>query len=57
MFKPIVRCIATHANPDTGVRDLDTLDLLRDHFGRDTLGHYFSVDQSGRIARGDAVSL
>src|SRR6202008_4747210 len=22
MFKPIVRCIATHANPDTGVRDI-----------------------------------
>lgn len=57
MFKPIVRCIATHANPDTGVRDLDTLDLLREHFARDTLGHYFSIDQSGRIARGDRVSL
>lgn len=57
MFKPIVRCIATHANPTTGVRDMDTLDLLRQHFGRDTLGHYFSVEQGGRVAREDTVVL
>lgn len=56
-FKPIVRCIATHANPSTGERDLETLDLLRQQFGRDTLGSYFSIEQGGRIARGDEVKL
>jgi uncharacterized protein len=55
MFKPIVRCIATHANPDTGVRDVETLDMLRRHFSRDTMGTYFSIEQGGRIAREDAV--
>lgn len=57
MFKPIVRCIATHANPMTGDRDIDVLDHLRRHFGRDTLGNYFSVEQGGRVALGDAASF
>jgi uncharacterized protein len=55
MFKPIVRCIATHANPDTGVRDIETVDMLRLHFGRDTLGAYFSIEQGACIARGDEI--
>ena len=56
VFKPIVRCVATHANPDTGVRDMETVELLRQHFlGRDTLGTYFSIEQGARIARGDTV--
>lgn len=57
VFKPIVRCIATHANPDTGVRDIETVDMLRRYFGRDTLGTYFSIEQGGRIARGDTVAF
>lgn len=57
MFKPIVRCVATHANPDTGVRDIETLDMLRQHFSRDTMGTYFSVEQGGRIARGDSAAF
>ena len=57
MFKPIVRCIATHANPDTGLRDIDMLDALRRHFSRDTMGVYFSVEQDGRVAREDAVTF
>jgi len=56
MKKSIVRCIATHANPDTGDRDLDTLDLLRRYFSRDTMGNYFSGEQGGRIAVADPVS-
>jgi len=57
VFKPIVRCIATHANPDTGVRDIEMLEMLRQHFGRDTLGAYFSIEQGGRVVRGDRVSF
>jgi uncharacterized protein YcbX len=56
LAKPIVRCTATHANTVTGQRDLDTLGLLRDRFGRDTMGCYFSVEQGGRIAVGDSAA-
>lgn len=52
LFKPIVRCIATHVNLDTGERDIDMVAQLREHFGRDTLGHYFSVAKTGEVALG-----
>ena len=55
LVKPIVRCIATHVNLDTGARDIDMLSMLREHFERDTLGTYFSVAQGGRVAVGDEV--
>ncbi|HVY87328.1 MAG TPA: MOSC N-terminal beta barrel domain-containing protein [Hyphomonadaceae bacterium] len=51
MFKPIVRCIATHVNLETGERDIDMVGRLREHFGRDTLGNYFSVDHGGWIVQ------
>ncbi len=55
MFKPIVRCIATHVNLGTGIRDIDMVGMLREHFGRDTLGNYFSIDAAGRVAEGDTL--
>ena len=55
VFKPIVRCIATHVNLDTGARDIDMVAMLREHFERDTLGTYFSIAQGGRVAVGDEV--
>ena len=55
VFKPIVRCIATHVNLDTGARDIDMVAMLREHFARDTLGTYLSVTTSGRLAVGDEV--
>lgn len=56
LFKPIVRCVATHVNLETGERDIDMVGMLRRHFGRDTLGTYFSVTRGGRIAPGLAVA-
>ncbi len=55
MFKPIVRCVATHVNLDTGERDIDMVGQLREHFGRDTLGNYFSIMQGGAVKAGDAL--
>jgi uncharacterized protein YcbX len=52
-MKTITRCIATHANPDSGARDIDMLGALQQHFGRATLGNYFAVKQGGRLAPGD----
>ena len=56
MFKPIVRCVATHVNLDTGERDIDMVGQLREHFGRDTLGNYFSIIKDGAVKAGDVFS-
>lgn len=56
VFKPIVRCVATHVNTDSGVRDIEMVDELRKHFGRDTLGTYFSVTKTGWVTQGDPAS-
>ena len=55
VFKPIVRCVATHVNLDTGERDIDMVEMLRQNFGRDTLGTYFSIAASGAVKLGDQL--
>ncbi|MEQ1784749.1 MAG: MOSC domain-containing protein [Hyphomonadaceae bacterium] len=55
VFKPIVRCIATHVNLETGERDIDMVGMLREHFGRDMLGTYFSIAEGGSVKLGDAL--
>jgi uncharacterized protein YcbX len=55
VFKPIVRCVATHVNLDTGERDIDMVEMLRQNFGRDTLGTYCSITQSGAVKLGDQL--
>ena len=52
----IVRCLATTANPKTGVRDVDTLRALGmlDH---QDFGIYCSVIQSGDVKVGDKLEL
>jgi uncharacterized protein len=57
MFKPIVRCVATHVDLDTGERDIDMVGMLREHFGRDTLGNYFSIASGGVVKPGDGVAV
>ena len=65
---PIVRCLATHANPDTGIRDARVLTTLTSRIGQDepTLGRLLVLpgvsgavdDDSGRggvIRVGDEV--
>lgn len=55
VFKPIVRCVATHVNLETGERDIDMVGMLREHFGRDTLGTYLSVERGGAVKIGDGI--
>lgn len=55
VFKPIVRCVATHVNLDTGERDIDMVGQLREHFDRDTLGTYLSVDRGGLVKIGHGL--
>lgn len=52
---PIGRCRATHANPETGVEDLDTLAALRATHGDQNFGLFGIVTRPGEIARGDVV--
>jgi uncharacterized protein YcbX len=57
------RCLVTSRDPETGVVDLPTLDVLRDYRGDlDTteplaFGVYGEVLEPGAVAVGDAVSL
>jgi MOSC domain-containing protein len=49
------RCLATTANPETGVRDADTLDAL-DHWGHRDFSIRAEVIRGGNIHIGDTVT-
>ncbi len=55
--EPIVRCLATTANPATGTRDLDTLALLKQDRGHTNFGIYAEVVNGGPIEIGDPVAF
>ncbi|TCS61974.1 hypothetical protein EDD52_110149 [Primorskyibacter sedentarius] len=50
--EPVTRCLATTANPETGIRDADTLGALKS-WGHTDMGVYGEVTASGDIAIGD----
>ncbi|APX15909.1 molybdenum cofactor biosysynthesis protein [Phaeobacter inhibens] len=52
-----VRCLATTTNPETGVRDADTLKTLRDTWGHQDFAVYAEVIQDGAIRVGDTVKV
>lgn len=56
VYKPIVRCAATHVDPATAERDMDVVKALFDNYGHMNLGIYVHVTDSGRIAVGDACT-
>lgn len=53
----IERCVATTANPDIGIRDLDTLGLLKQASGTQDFGVYAEVVNGGDIRLGDEVEI
>jgi uncharacterized protein YcbX len=57
LFQPIVRCVATHVDPDTAERDLDIVRALFEHYGHCHCGVYIHVTEGGRIAPGDPAVL
>ena len=57
LFKPIVRCLATHVDPDTAQTDIEITKALFDNYGHTLCGVYVSVTKGGRIALGDRVEL
>lgn len=56
VFKPIVRCAATHVDPATAERDIDVVKALFDHYGHMLCGVYVHVTSSGRVGLGDACT-
>lgn len=56
VFKPIVRCAATHVDPATGERDLDVVKALFDNYGHMNCGIYLNVTAEGVVSLGDAVA-
>lgn len=50
------RCMATHANPETGARDVEVTRLLHGAFGHMDFGVYAQVVEGGEIAVGDEVA-
>jgi len=55
--KRVGRCRATDANPETGLRDIDMLQALTQHYGHTDLGVFCAVIEGGAIAKGDRVEV
>jgi len=55
--EPIGRCLATTVNPETGLRDTDTLDILRENWGHKDFGVYGEVATGGVVAVGDQLEI
>ena len=56
VFKPIVRCVATHVNPTTAEVDQEVTKALFDHYGNLFCGIYVRVTSAGAVSLGDAVT-
>ncbi|OHB39089.1 MAG: molybdenum cofactor sulfurase [Phenylobacterium sp. RIFCSPHIGHO2_01_FULL_70_10] len=56
VFKPIVRCAATHVDPQTAERDLDVVKALYDNYGHKFCGIYVHVVAGGSVSPGDACT-
>lgn len=55
--KPIVRCAATHVDPDTAERDFDLVPALFDQYGHRWCGLYATIPNGGAVRVGDRVDL
>lgn len=54
VFKSIVRCLATHVDPQTAERDLEVTKGLFDNYGHVFCGIYVRADAAGAVKVGDA---
>ena len=57
---PVPRCVVTTQDPDTGLRDLDTLRIIKDYRGlrdgrRIDFGVYADVEEPGIVRIGDSL--
>lgn len=57
VIERITRCLATATNPETGLRDADTLGALEDGWDHRDFGVYAVVTKAGTIREGDTLQL
>lgn len=57
VLKPIVRCVATHVNPDTAERDVDLVTALWENYGHRDCGIYARIIKGGTVRMGDHLSV
>lgn len=57
VFKPIVRCAATHVDPTTAERDMDVVQSLFNFYGHTLCGVYVQITAPGRVAEGEVLEL
>ena len=56
---PVVRCLATHVNPDTGERDCEVMSILTKEFSqeRPVMGVLAVPVQEGTVFIGDRIDI
>jgi uncharacterized protein YcbX len=57
VVKPIVRCVATHVDPDSGEKDIDVVRSLYETYGHRYCGVYVNVVRGGPVSVGDNIAL
>jgi uncharacterized protein YcbX len=57
VIKPIVRCVATHVDPDSGEKDIDVVRSLFETYGHRYCGIYVKIVRGGPVSVGDDVAL
>ena len=57
MLERTGRCRATDANPESGERDVEMLDLLKRTVGHTDVGVYAQVIRGGHVSLGDGAEL
>lgn len=57
VVEPIVRCMATTANPETGLRDADTLGALKAGWNHQICGVYARVTRGGPLVAGTEIEV
>ena len=55
--EPVVRCLATTANPETGEQDADTLGALNNGWNHQNFGLYARVIEDGKLSIQDTLEL
>lgn len=55
--KPILRCAATHVDPDTAERDFDLVPALFEQYGHRWCGLYATIAEGGPVRIGDRVEM
>lgn len=55
VLKPIVRCVATHVNPQTAERDAELVQALWENYGHRDCGIYCRIVSAGMVRPGDVV--